>query len=316
MKKIISLFIVFSLVLCTHPLTTKATVLSQINKGDKYEREINIFNSKIQELEAQANELLNLSEKSMIDIEIDQITPIYDFSGNEYTLIECKPQGYIIYHNASGIFVEGSAVAKSPYDGFSEEKYYCGPNEYYVKSFETGKTRYCYTQTNEELNTNTISNFIESSKLINSTLIANKNNSILDYIEKNQQPISGYTNFSTSNNFNYINNYEFFSQMTSPGYTTINGSGICGYIAAGMILTYEQVTNGGGIVDSSYYSSNWQGAYAINSSLPRDLYSLGTTLGYGTSTTSVAIHYTVKKYLENKGISASHTSLYSPLASN
>ncbi|MDR0220571.1 MAG: hypothetical protein LBI54_04090 [Lachnospiraceae bacterium] len=40
-------------------------------------------------------------------------------------------------------------------------------------------------------------------------------------------------------------------------------------------------------------------------------------MGYGTSTTSVAIHYTVKSYLEARNIYVStHHSLYTPLATN
>ena len=58
------------------------------------------------------------------------------------------------------------------------------------------------------------------------------------------------------------------------------------------------------------------GGYVINSEFTEDLYELGESLGYGTSTTSVAIHYTVKKYLENEDVDASHTSLYSPIANN
>ena len=46
---------------------------------------------------------------------IDRIVEIRDFAGNVYTLAECLPTGYMIFHNESGAFVEYSVVAESPY---------------------------------------------------------------------------------------------------------------------------------------------------------------------------------------------------------
>lgn len=316
MKRLMNLFTVFALFLCMNPLTTNAgSVFAHDNKKEM-ERTTYIFNMRMEELETQANELLNLSEEDAINLQIAQVSTIYDFSGNEYTLIECSPSGYMIYHNESGIFVEASAVAESPYSGYMTEKIYGGPNEYYVKSTVDDEVFYTYTQSDEVIPAREMSAYSETSELLNDMLVANKNMAVLNYIE-NDRPIDVASPMSsTVGKLTVVNNYGFFSKMTSPGYTTINGSGICGYIAAGMLLTYEQVTNGGSIVDPAYYNVDSSSICSIDSSFPRDLYTLGTTLGYGTSTTSVAIHYTVEKYLDNKGISASHTSLYSPIASN
>ena len=54
-----------------------------------------------------------------------------DFSGNQFTLYNLYPQGYAIYDNDQR-FIEGSYRSYSPYIGFSEDKYYLGPSNYYV----------------------------------------------------------------------------------------------------------------------------------------------------------------------------------------
>lgn len=113
-----------------------------------------------------------------------------------------------------------------------------------------------------------------------------------------------------------MENYRFFALMDDPGYCEIDEKGICGYIAAAMLLTYQQVTYGGNIVDSNYYDGNSLNGYSIEYTLPKALYWIGVNLGYGTNTTSVEVHYTVKRYLEIKNVAATHTSLYIPFANN
>lgn len=316
MRKITALLTMFVMVFQINSFATNAAYISENSNAKIMERTSTIFNIYIEELEAQANKLLNLSGENAIDVQIAKITTIHDFSGNKYTLIECNPSGYMIYHNESGIFVEASVVAKSPYFGCVEEKFYGGPNEYYVKSVVDGEIIYNDLKSNETISESDIAVYSEKCTLFNDTFVANKNTVILNYIEKNQALNIASSRTSSLDKWKVVDNAEFFSTMSSPGYTTIDGAGICGYIAAGMLLTYEQVTNGGNIVDSSYYNIDDSGVCSIDSSLPRDLYTLGTTLDYGTDTTSVAIHYTVKKYFENRGISAFHTSLYAPLANN
>ena len=65
---------------------------------------------------------------------LDRVIGVQDFSGEEYYVVECAPAGYLIYHPASGIFVETSPSAPSPYRGLSgEHLYYGGPTEYYIE---------------------------------------------------------------------------------------------------------------------------------------------------------------------------------------
>lgn len=319
MKKLVSILAALSMVLCLNPFSANALSEDEASAAEQESRMTEIFNLRIEQLETQANELLELSGDEMINIEISCISTIYDFAGNEYTLAECEPTGYLIYHNESGTFVEASAVAPSPYLGCDGEKIYGGPNEYYVKAKTRSGATYSYTMTDEVL-TEDLDAYIAASEQINDALVENKNTAVLNYVNNGDAAELLETQTSTMGSFKVVNNYKFFSQMTSPGYCTVTKSGktygICGYIAAGMLLTYEQVTNGGNVVDSKYYSKSSSGVYSIKSQFPKDLYELGKSLGYDTDTTSVAIHYTVKKYFENKDISASHTSLYAPIANN
>lgn len=175
------------MILCMNPIATNAASISAADDVQKTARITTIFNMYIDELESQANTLLELSGDDMIDIQIEQVSVIYDFAGNEYTLVECNPSGYIIYHNASGTFVEASAIAESPYAGCKGEKYYGGPNEYYFKKNVDGEEIYCYTKTEEEFCTDEMTAYVEKSELINSALVENENTTVLNYVERNQQ---------------------------------------------------------------------------------------------------------------------------------
>ena len=47
-------------------------------------------------------------------LQISVIKKVKDFSGNKYTVIECEPNGYFIYHNESGKFIEYAIDSISP----------------------------------------------------------------------------------------------------------------------------------------------------------------------------------------------------------
>ena len=317
MKRILSLFMaVVMLFVISSTSVSAMSIESQVDIS-KDMRLTEVFNMRITELENQANNLLGLSGDDLIDIQILQISTIYDFSGNKYTLVECTPTGYMIYHDESGVFVEASAVASSPYAGMSGEKIYGGPNEYYVTTEIAGNIVYEYTKTDEVVMAEDVATYLEVSERLNDALVENKNVAVLNYVENNIPLDLASPTSLEINGVTYVYNYLFLANLLRPGYATIDGSGICGYIAATMLLAYEHFANRTGTFSSTdYWWDTSIGGYVIDSEFTTDLYELGESLGYGTSTTSVAIHYTVKKYLENKGIEASHTSLYSPIANN
>ena len=280
-------------------------------------RRTEIFNMRINELENQANYILGLSGEDAIDVQISQASTIYDFAGNPYTLVECSPSGYMIYHDESAVFVEASVVAISPYAGLNGTKIYGGPNEYYTVVENEDEMAYQYTKTNEMILSSDLDKYSEVSERIYDTLMENQNIAVLNYVENNQ-PLNFVSPETTEiDGITLVKDFDFLANLICPGYAEIEGAGICGYIAATMLLAYEQYANGTGTFDEEdYWWDSLNGGYVIDATFTRNLYDLGTSLGYGTSTTSVEIHYTVKKYLENLDIAATHTSLYAPFANN
>ena len=56
---------------------------------------LNVFSAKMSSI-----------QKENQTLSIKRILPVKDFSGADYFVIECNPTGYMIYHPASGVFVE------------------------------------------------------------------------------------------------------------------------------------------------------------------------------------------------------------------
>ncbi len=276
----------------------------------------NIFEDQLSEMKRNTAMLCGLNNLSMVDAQISSITTIVDFSGNEYTLVECEPTGYMIYHNDSGIFVESSLVVHSPFYGIKGDVRYCGPNEYYVNAENSKDFRYVFDE--ECLSGTQIQHLKEKSALVNQTLIENSNENVLNYISgiSNVRPYATGNQISaktvTGDGWTLVDNYSFFANLNDCGY--ISG-GKCGYIAAGILLAYDKIYNGMDTIPNWYYSYN-DGRYSLSPSLPTALYNKGVSLGYGASTTSVAIHYTVKSWLGDRGIITHHTSLYVPFGNN
>lgn len=134
-----------------------------------------VLEDQLNEMVANSNELRGTNRK----LQISQIMKISDFDGNTYTLVECAPSGYMIYHDASGIFVESSPVVNSPFYGNSGTYKYVGPNEYYI----IDSNSVCRDVLSDTVvDVAILSNLAEKSDIINQTLVANKNDYILDYV--------------------------------------------------------------------------------------------------------------------------------------
>ncbi len=120
-----------------------------------------------------------------------------------------------------------------------------------------------------------------------------------------------------------VKNYSFFTNLASCGYCEVSsngnkvssgGSGICGYIAAGMLITYDTVMNGKGYITTSYYSKSGN-AVTIKSALPYALYRKGVALGYGTATDATKIKNSIESFFEVRSVTVSHKA-YTASASN
>ncbi len=260
-----------------------------------------------------------------VEYQIDTIWEVEDLLGNRYTLVECDPYGYMIYHNESGNFVEYSPGTLSPFsfDNHCNKMIYAGPNSYYYQK-ENGIVYSVFGS--ESLNDNELLELKQYSSALNAQLNTNKNYAILDYIsgvsERTLSEIYQESEEESSNRslsgWTLCNNYSIINGMSDCGYITSPLGGICGYIAAGILLTYKKITGAYNCVDYNfhYYYDSANGVWGIYTTLPAALYNVGTSLGYSNGTTSVAIHYTVDQWLSNRNISVTHTSLYVPFATN
>lgn len=318
MKRITSLLMAVIMMLsCTLFSSTTAFALDTIGTIELTDiRLSNVLQDQLNEIVSNSNELRG----NNATLQITQITKISDFDGNLYTLVECAPNGYMIYHDDSGVFVEASPVVNSPFYGESGTYKYVGPNEYYIVD-DTSECRNVVS--GATIDSATLAKLTEKSNIVAQTLVENKNEYILNYINGTSdvtlaqlyalEDEMAETNSVKVGDWTCVKNYSFFMNLDNCGY--ISG-GKCGYIAAGILLTYDKIYNGKNTVTSGTHYSYSNGKYSIKTALPTALYNKGVSLGYGASTTSVAIHYTVKDWLKDRGITVDHTSLYVPIGSN
>ena len=229
-------------------------------------------------------------------VSISRVKEIEDFSGNKYSVIECAPTGYYIYHNESGNFVEYSAESNSPYLNVSGKIYYGGPTFYYVEN----EGKYCHTITDEEFLISDKSGLAEMSTTLDTTLNAHKDVAVLDVVEGKAEINSLASTRATS--YTYVTDYNIIKQLTSNcGYYS-EGNGCCGYVAANIILYYWQRRQ----PNNYYIPSTWYNSSGlVGSSLTENLVEIGKSLGYGTDSYPNTISDVLQRYCSDRNISAS-----------
>lgn len=146
------------------------------------------------------------------DIQLSSVKPLKDFSGNKYTLIECEPTGYIIYHDASGIFVEYGAEATSPYIGMSGDLYYAGLKGYYSKENTSNGIEYVHTVISEILTEDEANGSIERCNEVDNRLFEAKNDNVLNYIENGKEIITETSSDGINTEITYRNDNISFSK--------------------------------------------------------------------------------------------------------
>lgn len=339
-------FLTFVLCICAIASSMSVSALGNnenkaLNK-EKEERKQIVFAEKIAEMEN--NHLQLHEEEGELLLNISEIKDVYDFAGNKYTLVELEPEGYILFHDESGVFVEYSSRTVSPYIGIYNELYYAGPKEYYSKDLSSSRlssnsVEYKNTIVDRTLSEDDITNYDYEGicDRMNEVLITGKNENIVNYIqndialqkyevsslignygfsqdvqEENEDP----QRTSTYNGLTVVEGYNFFTRLNLCG---DNKDGTCGYLAAGMLLAYHTYWNGANYIPSNYLT--WlcsNGIYypILSNELHTDLVNVGEDLGYGYATTSREIRYTVNKYLSDRGESTNWVDEWFPVACN
>lgn len=183
-----------------------------------------------------------MSEKQ--ELKIDKLKTVYDFAGNQYTVIECDPIGYLIFCDSLGCFVEYSPSTYSPYRDADETLFYCGPTFYYVLNQEKEILQHTILK-DEQISLEDSINYVQSCEMFYEYIKEQENKDILNYINDSEQTqsfgevMANYSNYSVTRG--YLANYSFFYNMTSPcGYYCPSGSGgVCGYVGLSMIIGYR-----------------------------------------------------------------------------
>lgn len=315
-RRILSIALILAL-LISLSLYGSAGSLSSIS-GNSATRLKQVFNEKILEMVSQDAELYE--GDFPLQLQISEIKKVYDMAGNLYILAECSPSGYMIYHNQSGIFVESAVRAQSPYIGIYNGLYYLGPGLYFV--CDESKSGYKNLMSGEVKTKDFFNEAAKTSNIINKRLIEQKNTYVLDYVagecsDSTFHEVSQQS--AVSNGITYVPNREFFRDLKGWGQ---NNTGTCGYLAAGILLAYQQATYGGNFVDYKQgyleyeYNSCGVSNYKLGNGLHQELVRIGADLGYSNGTTSREIRFTVNEYLARRNVSVNYIDDWVPLASN
>lgn len=273
-RKIIGLVLLFSLLFSTLQPAVSQAAYADLIMGK------HVFNEKVKYL----TERVISSQKT--DIVVGQIKEVKDFAGNRYTLVECEPTGYFILHNASGQYMEYTMESDSPYLNVSGELYYGGPMQYYVRKEGT----YIHTITFTEFTESDefLDSLREESSHIHSSILTCKNEKVVAFL--NDASISsGFENLTdvnmpqakTGTNY-WVTSHSYIKDTLKYtfGYYCPKGSnGICGYIAANIILLYWNFR--GEITLPGEYSSTRE---ISNAKLTLALHQTGKDMGYGDGT--------------------------------
>lgn len=187
---------------------------------------------------------------------INTIKELKDFIGSTYTLFELNPTGYIIYHNDSGLMFEYASKSKSPYLNYNENLYYGGMMNYFYKENDV------YYNTLIE---NEIVPAKESTYLIeNSSIIYNRNIDLPN--QNNLDFVCGKTDMATvlsswedegglvtyANDQPSISMEDFFKPLTDTDDIGYMDGGVCGYIAANLVLAYNALAYDDSLVSDTY----------------------------------------------------------------
>ena len=112
-----------------------------------------------------------------------------------------------------------------------------------------------------------------------------------------------------SNGYTYVYGCNFFQNLRDCGFVEIE-NGVCGYIAAAMLLSYDNIMNAMDTVSPGYITRNNDGSYSISPRLSRALYMRGTD----NSSWYPSICAVVEEWMIERSINVYHSSLVLPLA--
>ena len=159
---------------------------------------------------------------------IASIKPVLDFAGNEYTVVECSPVGYIIFNNEAALILESSESSPSPYLGLSGPLYYAGPTHYY--SYNPVDNTYSHSVLNKELSLNEIEARVEVCRSAQIELLKQTDSELKAYLESGISASNNVSRSSSTDNTYVGDNKDIFVDMDTAEEMSYwaTGNGACG----------------------------------------------------------------------------------------
>ncbi len=205
-------------------------------------------------------ELISDNSAEYGDRKIEKVKSLKDFDGNDYTLFELAPTGYIIYSNHSGIFYEYSFSSISPYYGYEGDLYYGSMKAYYQK---VGNEFVSTVFPDEILQRDGVDGLREECKIVNERNTETKAAYNLQYIEGDisldkiralnaAACAKQSATVMASNPQPKISMENFFKPLDLKSEFGYRDGGVCGYIAANMVLAYNDIAYENGLVPDQY----------------------------------------------------------------
>ena len=223
--------------------------------------------------------------------QLSRTTTILDFDGNEYILAEFEPTGYMIFNQEAAIIVESAENSPSPYMGLDGELFYGGPTRYYI--YDGVTETYQHTVIDSPINSDQAELLAEKCRDMQVNMTLQADNEVKEYIEGGDTPNSIENRLSSS--FTYVAGrgsfFENLDTATEMGYAT-QGKGLCGYVAAGILLLYYHVYGPYGLINPRYLNSS---GTAFNGG--DFTFYLRNTYGQADGTTALNIETILNEYL-------------------
>ena len=234
---------------------------------------------------------------------IASIKPVLDFAGNEYTVVECSPVGYIIFNNEAALILESSESSPSPYLGLSGPLYYAGPTHYY--SYNPVDNTYSHSVLNKEVSLNEIEARVEVCRSAQIELLKQTDSELKAYLESGISASNNVSRSSSTDNTYVGDNKDFFVDMDTAEEMSYwaTGNGACGYVASSIVLLYYHNFHDDNIIDTETYplTENTNGDYFSGEDFTAYLYqTIGVnTLGYSNSLNANKVATVMRTYLSN-----------------
>lgn len=284
------------------------------------------------------NRVKTVAERSGKSVYVAQVKELHDFSDNTYYLVEFSPTGYLICNGKYGTLIEYSLSSQSPYSEYSGDLYYMGPTFFYAAT-EDG---YQHTYMNEEISFSDTATMeeLKAASITNQNDLAYHAEFLVDSPERDVLSIEpsvlsfdfSQSSLTSSNSITYVGSYnsgEKLKYLTSSNqigyYAPSNSNGVCGYIAAGLMLYWMDEYGGfdACINDFAYIDTNPYHDYTekgfLNANLSKELRRYGdfdSTDAEGYLLGSQSIEEVLLTYAEKNKFSISLTSHLSSNYSN